>query len=174
MEKEPKKVNTKNDKYIFELLSNPSFKISKEGKITHDGQEQKYRLNRNGYPFYRITREDRKIDLLIHRMVWAVFGDEPLKEGYVINHKDGNKENNNINNLEQVSQADNNKHMYATGLRQPTKGHVVHSQEFADLIRQDYKSGLSYNAIIKKYAEQGIKIGKSYVSQIVNNKIWIK
>ena len=169
-----KKINTKNDKYIYQLLENPRFEISKDGQITHDGNKQKYRINKDGYPYYRITREDRKIDLLIHRLVWAKHGSEPLKEGYVINHKDGNKENNNIENLEQISQKENNDHMYAIGLRQPTKGHVVYSQEFADKIRDDHKNGLSYNDIISKYNKQGMKIGKSYVSQVINNKIWVK
>lgn len=169
-----KKINTKNDRFIYELMSNPRFKITKEGKAFHDGLEQKYRLNQHGYPFYRLTREGRKIDIMIHRWVWAVYGDEPLKEGYVINHKDGNKENNNISNLEQITQAENNKHAFATKLRMPVKGNVVHSQEFADQIRADHQSGLSYNAIIAKYAEKGIKLCKSYISQIINNQIWVK
>ena len=169
-----KKINTSNDYLIFELLNNPLVEVTKDGKIYRDGYQQKYRLNKHGYPFYRLTRNGKKIDLLIHRIVWAKYGNKPLEEGLVINHIDGNKENNDISNLELVYQAENNKHAYATGLRQPVKGHVVNSQEFADQIRQDHTNGMSYNAIIKKYAEQGIKIGKSYVSQIINNKIWKK
>lgn len=169
-----KKINTKNDKYIFELMSNPKFEITKDGKVFHDGYQQKYRINRDGYPFYRLTRDGKKIDLLIHRIVWVKYGDKPLEEGLVINHIDGNKENNDISNLELVYQAQNNKHAYDTKLKKPVKGHVVNSQEFADQIRQDHINGMSYNAIIKKYTSQGIKIGKSYVSQIINNKIWKK
>lgn len=169
-----KKINTSNDYLIFELLNNPLVEVTRDGKIYRNGYQQKYRLNRYGYPFYRLTRNGKKIDLLIHRIVWAKYGDKPLEEGLVINHIDGNKENNDISNLELVYQAENNKHAYTAGLRQPVKGHVVNSQEFADKIRQDHANGMSYNAIIKKYTEQGIKIGKSYVSQIINNKIWKK
>lgn len=169
-----KKINTSNDYLIFELLNNPLVEVTKDGKIYRDGYQQKYRLNKYGYPFYRLTRNGKKIDLLIHRIVWAKYGDKPLEEGLVINHKDGNKENNDISNLELVYQAENNKHAYATGLRQPVKGHVVNSQSFADQIRQDHANGMSYNTIITKYRNMGYKIGKSYVSQIINNKIWKK
>ena len=52
----------------------------------------------------------------IHRLMHkASF---PCQNG-VINHKDGDKTNNHLSNLEVVSSSQNNRHAYATGLKVP-------------------------------------------------------
>lgn len=51
----------------------------------------------------------------IHREVYKSFiGEIPYK--YVINHKDGDKSNNNLYNLECITQSENIKHAYNSGL----------------------------------------------------------
>lgn len=40
--------------------------------------------------------------IMVHRLVWIENKGEIL-EGYIIHHKDGNKKNNNIDNLECIS-----------------------------------------------------------------------
>lgn len=62
-----------------------------------------------------LINETQKLKTSIHREVYKAFiGDIPKK--YVINHINGNKCDNNINNLECVTQSDNIKHAYLTGL----------------------------------------------------------
>ena len=52
----------------------------------------------------------------IHRLVaLAFFG--PRLPGYEVNHKDGNKRNNSVDNLEYVTRSENHLHAYRTGLR---------------------------------------------------------
>ena len=52
---------------------------------------------------------------LAHRMIWAyVHG--PIPEGMQINHKNGVKTDNRIDNLELVTPSENMKHAYASGL----------------------------------------------------------
>ena len=54
-------------------------------------------------------------DLLVARLVAITFlGDPP--EGFTVNHKDGNRFNNAIDNLEWLSLADNIRHGFDTGL----------------------------------------------------------
>lgn len=55
---------------------------------------------------------------LVHRLVAESFIDNPNNLP-TINHKDGNKENNCVENLEWCSYSDNNKHALDTMLRRP-------------------------------------------------------
>jgi hypothetical protein len=56
---------------------------------------------------------------LLHRLIASVFIGKP--QGDVeVNHKDGNRANNAVDNLEWVTHSDNQKHAYRIGIRKPT------------------------------------------------------
>lgn len=61
---------------------------------------------RNGYKMVKLTVEGVKKDFLVHRLVALTFLDNPLNLPQV-NHKDKNKLNNDITNLEWISIQDN-------------------------------------------------------------------
>lgn len=61
---------------------------------------------RNGYQMVKLTIEGNKKDYLVHRLVAITFLDNPLNLPQV-NHKDKNKLNNTISNLEWISIKDN-------------------------------------------------------------------
>lgn len=62
-------------------------------------------------------------DWLVARLVAITFLGSP-PDGFTVNHKDGNRMNNTIDNLEWLSLADNIRHGFATGLY-PTKAVVL-------------------------------------------------
>lgn len=64
---------------------------------------------------------DRTSYPAVHRLVAEAFIPNPNNLPFV-NHKDGNKKNNNIDNLEWCTAADNMQHAIRTGLRQSYKG----------------------------------------------------
>lgn len=86
------------------------YSIFKKGKISI--RKQKPRKHSNGYLRASLGRKD----CYIHRLVAFCFLENPnnYKE---VNHKDGNKENNDVSNLEWCNRQMNNKHCFATGLR---------------------------------------------------------
>lgn len=73
-----------------------------------------------GYRIVTMYNHGKKRGMSMHNLVAKAFiGDIP--DGYVVNHIDGNKVNNNVNNLEIITISENNKHAFRTGLKKPTK-----------------------------------------------------
>lgn len=66
--------------------------------------------NKRGYLQVTLFKKGKKYKLYVHRLVWETFkGDIP--KDYEINHKDSNRKNNDIENLEAVTKQDNMRHM---------------------------------------------------------------
>lgn len=77
-----------------------------------------------GYNTVRLTSQDKSENKLVHRLVANAFLENPNKYIYV-NHKDGNKKNNNIKNLEWCSPSHNNQHAHDNGLIKQSKKVLV-------------------------------------------------
>lgn len=90
---------------------------SRRGKIYSRKLPQllKSTVTRNGYKSVTLVESGRDKTLYVHRIVAEhfVLGYE---DGKVVNHKDGNKENNNFSNLEWVTQSENIQHAFENGL----------------------------------------------------------
>lgn len=138
-------MSKKNDALILELLNNDNYRIDASGTI-------QTRINRQGHKcsIWRMAgtinqgylRIKYKYEFIFaHRIIWAKFGDTPLDSILVLNHKDGNKLNNEISNLEQISQKANNQHKKDILNSKPNFDKKL-TQEIADQIRLDYESGL--------------------------------
>ena len=89
--------------------------ITKEGKIYSNignkGLKERKTHLINGYPSITIRKKVYKV----HRLVAKYF--LPKVEGKgIINHKDGNKQNNNVANLEWCTQKENAQHAWDNGL----------------------------------------------------------
>ena len=70
--------------------------------------------NRYGYLTLTLFKNNHKNTRSIHRLVASSFlGKSKLD----VNHKDGIKTNNNIENLEFITRADNNRHAHKIGLQ---------------------------------------------------------
>lgn len=80
-----------------------------------NGIEKNYAYNQHDYKTVSFILNGEKKQTSLHRLVYTIFKGEIPKK-MVINHKDGNKANNRIDNLECISQSDNIKHAYANNL----------------------------------------------------------
>lgn len=95
--------------------------ITEDGECYNSKRENflKGQISNSGYLNYNLTFPDgRKKRLYAHRLVAQayIFNDDP-KNKKQVNHKDGNKLNNNINNLEWVTAEENSNHAIQTGLK---------------------------------------------------------
>lgn len=90
--------------------------VSNLGKIMNSkGTILAQKFNRNGYYRVRLFLEGTPRRLMVHRLVAECFKRNSNKVK-IVNHKDGDKINNCATNLEWVTQSDNVKHAWKTGL----------------------------------------------------------
>lgn len=101
-----------------------TYQISDFGRVKSlkFGKEKILKLKKNsgGYLEVLLYGKQSKKTYRVHRLVAEAFIPNPnnLPE---VNHIDGNKENNNIYNLEWVTGSENKKHAYKTGLMGTTE-----------------------------------------------------
>lgn len=98
-----------------DILQNPKYEISDEGIVRRKNNKNVLSgCIASGYRSVKLTFDNGKQQrFYVHRLVAQHFiiNNDPLHKTYV-NHKDGNKLNNNVNNLEWVSPRENNLHYY--------------------------------------------------------------
>ena len=107
----------------FMLLSfNRNYAISNLGNIINvkSGRLLKTNINPYGYKYVQLSINGIRTTYRIHRLVARAFVDNPDNKPYV-NHIDGNKLNNNANNLEWVTAKENDNHARKTGLKNQNK-----------------------------------------------------
>ena len=72
--------------------------------------------NSDGYPFVKLYYDGKRKHALIHRLVALAFIPNPDNKPEV-NHVDGIKTDNHVDNLEWVTDTENKRHAFATGLQ---------------------------------------------------------
>lgn len=89
---------------------------SAKGTYTRKGRILKQPLNSHGYPCVTIKFKDGSQQVIqVHQLIARTFIPNPNNLPQ-INHIDGNKQNNHVNNLEWCSARDNLLHAFRTGL----------------------------------------------------------
>jgi len=97
--------------------------------VSNDGQIRSIKSNkvlscssiRGGYKSFTAQFNKKKKTIKVHRMVALAFIPNEDTKKNIVNHKDGNKLNNNVDNLEWVTLRQNNQHAIDTGLIKITK-----------------------------------------------------
>ena len=100
------------------------YEISSKGRISNYRKILNPFVNNSGYLVIDLRVNGIRYKKLMHRLVAEAFLDNPFNKKEV-NHKDGNKLNNSIDNLEWVTSSENKKHALQEGLKvynKPTKG----------------------------------------------------
>lgn len=101
--------------------SSPFFMVNRNGEVksVRDGRVVAQTDNGHGYKQVQISIKGKRYTRYVHRLVAECFlpNHETAKE---INHIDGDKSNNSVDNLEWCTHSENIKHAFSTGLRPRT------------------------------------------------------
>lgn len=122
--------------------------------------------NGSGYMIIELKGDDGKSYIKsVHKLVAEGFIENP--NGYnIINHKDGDKTNNNVNNLEWCTQKHNVNHAYKE-LNKPNHRKLTNEQ--AEEIINKNKNGLSSRTLSKEY-----NLDHKSVLNIINGKTYVE
>jgi len=125
---------------------------------------------RGDYISVNLTRENKQKTFSVHRLVALTFIPNPENK-LEVNHIDGNKLNNSINNLEWCTRSENEIHSYINGLQSGRKGSKHHFTNLKeeDVIQMfyDLNNGLTRKEISIKYA-----LSYSNTCKILKGRIW--
>jgi len=135
----------------------------------------------DGYSSINLYSDNTHMTLRIHRLVAQAFIPNPSQKPYV-NHIDGNKENNNVGNLEWCTQKENVNHSinvlhkWSNSAKQKQsaslqgKKNRKFDMETANRIRKEYAStNTSSYKLSKKYS-----LSKPCILRILNNRTYLE
>lgn len=165
-----------------------NYEVSNLGNIRHKGKAKPLKpyISANGY--YRvclITNEKQVKHKFVHRLVAETFIPNPLNKSDV-NHKDYNKLNNNLTNLEWMTRSENNlwsgKHISESAMRKIVKvstrqkiSNYVGSSNQRHLPTYIYKNGNYYTFIIKRLGKAVISKSFKTLEETIEYKMcWLK
>jgi hypothetical protein len=100
------------------------YEVTKQGRIYKVFQKEKdlkSTINGKGYYCVGLYKDNKKTTFLVHRLFAKVFIPNPENKPH-INHINGIKFDNRIENLEWVTHSENIQHAYDTGLKIAPKG----------------------------------------------------
>jgi len=142
-----------NDKYL-DFISR--YKVSEDGTcVSPSGKILSYGDRGHGYiSVGHYSPNDKKAtQVLLHRVLATKFLSNPLSLPFV-NHIDGNKLNNSLDNLEWCTSSQNQKHAYSSGLKTPAKNCGGYGKK---CIRETV-SGFVYESIASASRSLGIDV----------------
>lgn len=158
-----------------------SYRVSSDGKIISLPRKGSHSNNyvlqhhkdRKGYHTVCLNSKPIKQVAKVHRLVAEHFITKPLSnEKLQVNHKDGNKNNNDMSNLEWVTCKENIRHSWANNLHTKSRKGVNNTQSKLDddkvrIIRKRILTGETLQSIAKDYS-----VNFTLISLIKRNKIW--
>ena len=94
-----------------------NYSISEDGRVYSHLRNKFLALNNDGKGYFnvRLSNNGKFTTISVHVLVAETYIHKP-HPSFVVNHKDGDKRNNTVSNLEWVSQRENMEHAVRTGL----------------------------------------------------------
>lgn len=159
------RVNTL-DKYVTVNRYGKTFKRFYNGRIKAPKRDTV------GYLFTDLWKNNKYKFVKIHRLVLCAWTNKNYNYSKQVNHMDGNKRNNNIDNLEWVTPKENIKHADINGLRHPSKGSKHYRAKLSEkdipIIRKKF-TGESGNLI--KIARE-YSVSPATIRDVIRRRTW--
>lgn len=156
-----------------------NYEISNLGTLKVNLKYRKYRdynskilrpvLDKDGYYRTVLTNSEFKKNKLIHRLVAEMFIRNP-KNKLQVNHKNGIKTDNRVENLEWVTAKENTIHSYNLGLQKPKAGESHNMCKLTEI--QVENIILNIGGLKQRELAEMYKISQTQISRIINKKRW--
>lgn len=150
------------------------YTIDEFGKVknTKTNKYLKGAINSKGYLRVELHLNKKIKRFFVHRLVAEYFVENPLNKEQV-NHIDGNKLNNNMNNLEWVTNQENRNHAIKNNLTKNLCGEEAPWSKLTKkdviFIRSEYDKKETFNA--KKLSKK-FKVSTSQILLVAKRKSW--
>ena len=142
------------------VIENNNYEINKQGKIRR--KETKHILKpakiKNGYLTVVLSENGKCKTYLLHRLVANNFI-KNINEYKEINHKDGNKLNNNVENLEWCTRSHNLLEAYRIGLRKQYRNNENKKSKKVKQIILNTKEEIIWDSISEAARKKGYSTG---------------
>ena len=157
------------NKEIWKIIDGYSdYAISNFGRIKNirKNKIRKSTKGNNGYMYVTLYLNKKTHSKTVHRLVAIHFLKNKREQ---VNHKDGNKTNNKIENLEWVTRSENQLHCFKIGLNN-------HRNERNTKAKLSFKDAIKIRKLNKKMNQKDI--GKIFgvlqpaISAVINNRTW--
>lgn len=151
------------------------YMIDKEGHVYSPwrGWHQMFQHeNRCGYQEIMLyTNQQGRKHFKIHRLVLNTFNSRENSEKYQVNHKDGNKKNNSLNNLEWCNKSQNISHAYKNNLM-TNEGENNPSHKLTNNKVHEICKKLENHQTLQSIADQ-YGVTKGTIAHIKQRRSWI-
>lgn len=123
--------------------------------------------NAGGYLKVQLRKGGKVRGFYVHRLVAAAFIGIP--DGMTVNHLDGDKANNRVENLEVCTRGENSKHGYRTGLIGLGENHINSKLKESQIpdIKRRIAAGESERSIASRYG-----VARSSIRHIKAGRSW--
>lgn len=156
-------------KEVWKQYPNSCLKVSNLGNMRgRHNRIVKGCKNNSGYITTTMNIKGKQTSRRVHRLVAELFIPNPEHKPEV-NHLDGNKTNNRVDNLEWVTRSENELHAFRTGLKDLSRENHPQSkvdEKIADIIRR-MDGIVPTNAVAELFG-----ISRTHVKAIQKGKYW--
>ena len=145
--------NTLGNYKMWKRYKQTHYFINDAGKVYNEISDVEISISHNDrYDKVKLQLKNKTYTKAVHRLVAETFLEKPLGKNEV-NHIDGNKRNNSVDNLEWVSHLENMQHASIVGLMSSGSNHASAklSEEDVAEIRLLFSQGVCDNDIVKEF-----------------------
>lgn len=152
--------NLPNEEWLS-IVDFPLYLVSNQGRVMNKRTKRllKPAISAHGYKEVSLWKNNKGYTKQVHQLVYSHFANDFNLVNYVINHKDGNKINNNIENLEKITYQENNLHAVYTIKTNKSNKPVYQMDSEHNIINQ-------FNSI----AEASRKTGINNISRAIKSQ----